>query len=240
MLFLFIWPDQLRTLFLLTIVPGIAVFCLALFGLREPKVAAASAPVPRKEPFQLTLKPFDRNFRLFLVSLVVFTLGNSSDAFLLVRASELGVHEALLPLLWCVFHIVKSAGNYWAGGVVDRVGPRPLLNLGWLMYAVVYLLFALATTAWQAWALFLSYAVFYALTEPAEKTLVTHLVGAQRKGLAFGWFNFAIGVAALPSSMLFGWLYKEYGATAAFGTGAALALVAVAMLAGVRSKSTTS
>jgi MFS family permease len=100
---------------------------------------------------------------------------------------------------------------------------------------VVYIAIGFATLAWQAWVLFLAYAVFYALTEPAEKTLVTQLVPEANRGLAFGWFNFAIGVAALPASVIFGWLYNAYGAPIAFGWGAALALLSVALLTLVRS-----
>jgi MFS family permease len=227
--FLWYFPDRLRLLFLLTIVPGIAVVSLLALGLKEPAPSGE-----RREPLRLSLRPFDRNFRLYLAALVVFTLGNSSDAFLLVRAQELGVPTWALPLLWVAFHVVKSAGNILFGRVVDRVGPRPLIFGGWAVYAAIYLAFAWATTAWQIWVFFLLYGVFYALTEPAEKTLVSQLVGAERRGLAFGWFNFAIGIAALPSSMLFGWLYQNYGAFAAFGTGAALAAVAATMLLGVR------
>lgn len=220
--FLWLWPGELRTLFLLTVLPGLLVVALLVFGLRETATAQ-----PAKEPLRLTLPPFDRNFRLYLLALVVFTLGNSSDAFLLVRAGELGVSTALLPLLWCAFHVVKSSGNLLLGRAVDRLGPRPYLFLGWLLYAGVYLAFALATTAWEAWALFLAYALFYGLTEPAEKTLVADLVGGERKGLAYGWYNFAIGIATLPASLTF-------GALAAFAWGAVLALVAVVLLAGVK------
>jgi MFS family permease len=170
---------------------------------------------------------------------VVFTLGNSSDAFLLVRAGELGVPTALLPVLWCAFHVVKSSSNLLLGRAVDRFGPRPFIFLGWLVYAGVYLAFALATTAWEAWAFFLAYALFYGLTEPAEKTLVANLVGSERKGLAYGWYNCAIGIATLPSSLIFGALYQVYGALAAFGWGAALALVAVVLLVGVRARAKT-
>ena len=109
-------------------------------------------------------------------------------------------------------------------------GPRPFLFLGWFVYAGVYLAFGLATTAWEAWAFFLAYALFYGLTEPAEKTLVANLVGSERKGLAYGWYNFAIGIATLPASLIFGALYQVYGALVAFGWGAALALVAVLLL----------
>jgi MFS family permease len=167
---------------------------------------------------------------------VVFTLGNSSDAFLLVRAGELGVPTVLLPALWCAFHVVKSLGNLLLGRAVDRFGPRPFLLLGWLVYAGVYLAFALASAAWHAWALFLAYALYYGLTEPAEKALAADLAGGERKGLAFGWFNFAVGVAALPASLLFGALYYRYGALAAFGSGTALALAAAAILGFVRGR----
>jgi MFS family permease len=227
--FLWFWPGELRTLFLLTILPGMVVVGLLVMGLRE-----TTTTDPPKERLQLTLKPFDHRFRLYLLALVVFTLGNSSDAFLLVRASELGIPTAMLPLLWVAFHIVKSAGNMLIGGLVDRVGPRLPLVLGWFLYAGVYIAFGFATAAWHAWTLFLVYGVFYALTEPAEKTLIANLVGTERKGLAFGWYNFAIGIAALPSSLIFGGLYDEFGPIAAFGWGAGLALVAAVILLSVQ------
>jgi predicted MFS family arabinose efflux permease len=229
--FLWIWPNQLRTLFLLTIIPGVLVVLLLLFFLREPPRTEA-----RPQPLQLTLKPFDRNFRLYLLALILFTLGNSSDAFLLVRAEELGVATVLLPVLWSVFHVAKSVGNLLAGRAVDILGPRPLIFGGWLVYAAIYLLFALATSAWHAWALFLGYALFYALTEPAEKTFVAELVPSDRKGLAYGWYNFAMGIATLPASLIFGALYQQFGPLAAFGWGAGLALAAALLLWSVRSE----
>jgi len=231
--FLWFWPEQLRTLFLLTIVPGMAVVLLLIFGLQE----APTVEQPR-ERLHLSLQPFDRNFRLYLLALVIFTLGNSSDAFLLVRAGELGVPTNVLPLLWCVFHIVKSLSNLLLGRAVDRFGPRPFIYLGWFVYAGVYIVFGLATTAWEAWALFLIYALFYGLTEPAEKAMVAILVGPERKGLAYGWYNFAIGIATLPSSLIFGALYQFYGSMVAFGCGAALALIAAILLMGVRKQAT--
>jgi MFS family permease len=227
--FLWLWPGELRTLFLLSIVPGALVLLLLLFGLRE--VAATEPP---KEKVTLTLAPFGRNFRLLLVALFIFTLGNSSDAFLLIRARELGVPTFALPLLWCVFHVYKSIGNLFLGRAVDRYGARPFLFLGWLFYAAIYLAFALATSVWEAWLFFLAYALYYALTEPAEKTLVAQLAGRERKGLAFGWYNFALGVGTLPASLIFGALYERFGAVIAFGFGAALALAAALLILLVR------
>ncbi|HEV3005950.1 MAG TPA: MFS transporter [Pirellulales bacterium] len=227
--FLCIWPDDLRTLFLLTLVPGLAVTALVVFGLREPPRHAAAA-----KPFSLGLRHYPRSFHIYLVSLLLFTLGNSSDLFLLVRAEELGTDKRLLPILWLAFHVAKGAGNVAGGWAVDRIGPKPLLFAGWLIYAVVYLGFALATSAGEVWALFMVYAVFYALSEPSEKTLVVRLVGSERTGLAYGWFNLLMGIAALPASLLFGALYQQFGVLAAFGSGAGLALAAMAVLAAVR------
>ncbi len=230
--FLWAWPGQLRTMFALTLIPGLIVVAMLLFGLRETRSAAPSPPAAEPEPPlpRLTWRPLGRRFQLYLVSLVIFTLGNSSDAFLLVRAGELGVPTALLPTLWFVFHVVKSGGNLLGGRLVDAIGPRTPILAGWLIYALVYAAFGYASAAWQVWLFFICYGAFYALSEPAEKTLVADLVGAERRGLAFGWYNFAIGISALPASLLFGGLYQWFGPQVAFGTGAALALAAAAML----------
>jgi MFS family permease len=234
--FLWFWRDAptdvfetwVRRLFLFTAIPGLLVVLLLWLGLREPARAT-----PAKPRLTLTLRPFDRRFRIYLAALVVFTLANSSDAFLLLRASKLGVAVWMLPILWSVFHVAKSAGNLICGRLVDRVGPRPMILFGWVYYAGVYLAFAFATAEWHVWTLFIAYAVFYAITEPAEKTLVANLVAPERRGLAYGWFNCAIGIATLPASLIFGVLYGSFGESGplvAFGSGAALALTAALLL----------
>ena len=187
--------------------------------------------MPAKEHGPWTLRPFGRSFRLYLVALVVFTLGNSSDLFLLARARELGVQRWLLPILWCAFGLAKGAGNMVTGRLVDRIGPRPMILAGWLFYAAVYFAFAFATAVWHVWALFFAYSIFYALTEPSEKTLVANLAGKENRGLAYGWYNAAVGAATLPASLLFGTLYDQFSAATAFGAGAGLALAAALLLA---------
>jgi MFS family permease len=210
------------------VIPGLSVVLLLAFGLREPAKKTSAA-----QKMSWTLRPFGKGFQRYLFALVIFTLGNSSDAFLLVRAGELGVATVMLPILWCVFHIVKSGGNMIAGRLVDRIGSRPMILGGWGLYAGIYLGFAVASEQWQVWLLFLGYAMFYAFTEPAEKTLVASLVGPDRRGLAYGWFNAAVGIGTLPASLLFGGLYQSFGALAAFGASASLALLAGLILLGV-------
>ena len=228
--YLWMWPGQLRPLFFLALVPGLLVVLLTVVGLKEEKSHQHAG-----RPLDLSLRRYSRDFRLYLGALLVFTLGNSSDLFLLERARELGVAEALLPILWFAFHIAKSAGNILGGHAADRLGAKPLLMIGWLWYAVIYVGFALATMAWHIWALFLLYAAYYALTEPSEKTLVVQLAGRQRTGLAYGWYNLLMGIAALPASYVFGLVYKQVGPLAAFGMGASLAAAAVLLMMLVRS-----
>jgi len=230
--FLWFWPGDLRTLFLLAALPGILVVLLVLLGLREQPIATTAG-----KEFRLTLAPFDRNFLVYLFALVIFTLGNSSDAFVLLRLSELGIPTEQLPLVWGVFHIIKSAVSVLAGRAVDRLGPRPLIYAGWVIYAAIYLAFSLATTALQGWIFFMIYGLFYALTEPAERTMVANLVPEHTKGLAYGWFNFAIGIVSLPSSVIFGALYDRYGGPVAFGWSALLAMLAVIVLSAVQGPS---
>ncbi len=222
------WIDDLRTLFVLTIIPGVLVILLVMWGVRETPVVASDKPRPR---LSLQLKPLGRPFRGYLAALLVFTLGNSSDIFLLIRAEEVGIPTEQLPLLWCSFHIVKSFGTHLAGRAVDRLGSRPLILSGWTIYAILYAAFAVASAPWQVWVMMSLYALFHALTEPAEKTLLVGLVPADQRGLAFGWYHCTVGLGALPASLIFGAIYERLGPFAAFGWGAALALLATLVLA---------
>ena len=173
----------------------------------------------------------NRRFWSYLVVILLFTLGNSTDAFLLLRANQLGVPIAMAPILWAVLNLVKTVTGTYGGELSDKLGRRPLIVGGWLLYAAVYFAFGWATAAWHAWALFAAYGIFYGMTEGTEKALVADLVPPARRGSAFGWYNLAIGLGALPASLIFGALWDRAGATTAFVFGATMALVAAILMA---------
>lgn len=214
-----------RAIFWLAGIPAALCVLVLVAAVRE---APAQGP-PDRLPL-LTLRPYDARFKGFLGIVTLFTLGNSSDAFLLLRAREAGVTEAAIPLLWAALHVVKSASAFGAGILSDRVGRRGAIVAGWLTYAVVYAGFAVVGRAWQAWALFLVYGLYFGLTEGVEKALVADLTPVEARASAFGAYHTAIGITALPASLLTGWLWQAFGAGVAFGTGAALAALAAILL----------
>jgi MFS family permease len=181
----------------------------------------------------LTLRPYDAQFKGFLCIVTLFTLGNSSDAFLLLRAREVGVADSVIPLLWAALHVVKSVSTFAGGILSDRIGRRGAIAAGWLVYAAVYAGFAVVGSPWQAWALFLVYGLYFGLTEGGERALVADLVPPEARASAYGVYHTAVGLAALPASLLAGWLWQAFGAAAAFATGAALAGLAAILLWGL-------
>lgn len=235
-------PGRLRLVFLLAVIPAVLSVVVVLAGVRESgrarRVQGGAPPQAARDAFESrpahdpAARPVrrDRRYLGFLAVLVVFTLGNASDAFLLLRAAELGVAAAAIPLLWVALHVGKVFWNVAGGAVVDRAGARPALVTGWLVNAVVYAGFALATEAWQAWALFLGYGLYFGLAEPAERVLIAAMAGDAARGRAFGGFHFAVGIAALPASVIFGVLWETSGPAAAFLLGAGLSVVAAALL----------
>lgn len=191
---------------------------------------------------------YDRRFWWFLGALVVFALGNSSDMFLLVRAGEIMGYNVVLtgaeraemarawsfpwqlPLMFLVLSVAKMVFSLPGGFVADRIGRAKTLAIGWAIYAVVYILFGFATGAWQAWALFIAYGVFYGFTEGVEKAVVADFVRPEVRGAAYGLYAFADGIAKFPASLLLGVLYQQAGPAVAFGVGGGCAGLACLML----------
>lgn len=219
---------DLRLVFALAALPAILAVLVLVF-LVDEDAPDAPRPAPAARPDAPT--PLPRAFRAYLAVLAVFTLGGSSDAFLLLRAQEVGVPLAALPLLWTFHHVLKSATGTWGGALSDRLGRRRAIVAGWLAYALAYLGFAWASQPWHAWALFAVYSLHFALCEGAEKALVADLAGDQAGGRAFGLFHGVTGAMLLPASALAGALWQWHGASLALGVGAALAVVAALLLA---------
>jgi MFS family permease len=221
----FVFDDE-RSVFLFAAIPGVAAVLLLLFTVketpREYPVEAAARPAPGRLP---------RRFWTAVGIFVLFTLASSTDAFLLLRARDTGIPLWQLPVLWAVFHGVKAAAGVPGGILADRIGRIQTIIAGWIVYAAAYVGFAYVTGPTQIWGLFAFYALFYALTEGAERALVADLVPSDLRGRAFGAFHASVGLAALPASVLFGVWWKLFGPHVAFLIGAATAAVATVALA---------
>jgi MFS family permease len=237
------WPERFRLVFALAALPG-ALAVAVLFGVREPRAqqpersASCSsqegvAPPPSGvTPRHASSRPatMGRTPIRLLVAIFVFTLGNSTDALLLLRAQGLGVRTALLPVLWTVLHVVRAASSWPLGRAADRFGRRAALALGWFWYAVCYLGFAVASAPWHAWALFAAYGLVAGLTEGTERALIAASVPQDRRGRALGVYNLISGAGLLVASIVAGALWDRVSPGAALGVGAALAAVAALLL----------
>lgn len=223
------WGFGLRSVFAWAAVPAALSVGVLLFGVRE---AARDSPGAVSISENAPAGPLGRSFRRYLVVLAVFTLGNSSDAFLLLRAQDTGVPLTAIPLLWAFHHAVKAGFSTWAGGLSDRLGRRATILAGWTVYALAYAGFALASRPLEVFLLFAFYGFFHALTEGPERALVAALAPAEARGRAFGWFHAVTGAMLLPASLLTGVLWQALGASLALGAGALLAaLAALGLLA---------
>lgn len=214
--------QDLRTIFILSFVPA----CLCLWILFRGVTDISGTQTSTRPPLTLHWRSWNKKFKYFLLIIVLFTLGNSSDAFLLLRAKDLGVGMALIPILWFFFHLSKTAFSVPGGSLSDRIGRRKVMIMAWMVYGLVYLGFAFASKAYHIWLLFLVYGLYYGLAEGTERAWVADLVEESKRGTAYGGYHFCIGMAALPASLLMGLIWKAIGVKWAFSFGALMALIA--------------
>jgi MFS family permease len=241
--FLHWYPGQYRWLYALAFFPALLGLLVLAAFVREPPApssapsppaAAASPEGPAPPVPRFTLRGLSRGYRRYLAIVGLFSLGNSSDAFLLLRAQDMGVAVEQTLLLYTAFNLVEAILGQAAGRLSDRVGRRPLLAAGYTVFALVYLGFAaLHGPAW-AWALFLFYGLYSTLTQGIQKALVADLVHPARRGAEIGAFHMMVGLAALPASLLAGWLYSAVAPSAPFYLGATTAATAAFLLLATR------
>jgi len=221
--------EDLRLVFALAALPAVLVMWTLSTKVAET-TPAAEAPAPVAAP-----RKASPALPAYLAVLALFALGNSSDAFLLLRAQEAGVALAVIPLLWSFHHVVKSVFSTPAGKLSDRIGRKAAIVAGWAIYALSYAGFAVAAGAWHFWGLFAVYGLFHAFSEGPERALLADLAGTATRGRDFGWFHAVSGGMQLPASLLTGYLWQAHGARMALGTGAVLAgAAAMALLLFVR------
>ncbi|MCC7383203.1 MAG: MFS transporter [Deltaproteobacteria bacterium] len=215
---------ELRAVFAFAVIPGaVAVLLAALVP--EARRSDPPAPDPSREIVKDGRLPAP--LVRYLKILAIFSLGNATDAFLLLRASELGLSATLVPLLWTELHLVKAGASYFGGRLADRVPRVQVILGGWAVYTVVYLGFAIGSGSALAWVLFAIYGLYHGLAEPAEKALVQDLAPAPLRGTAFGYWNLIKGASALPAGLIIGGLWTLLGAP--------VALVTVALVGGASS-----
>jgi MFS family permease len=213
--------ESYEWLVLLAVLPGLAAVGIVAWGVEEsPKTSNSKGAPP------LAWSEMDGRFKSFIAVLTLFTLGNSSDAFLMLRAQTVGFSTIEIFLVVAAFSLVVAMTSTKGGALSDTLGRRGLIIAGWSIYAVIYLGFAFATERWHVWILYAGYGLYYGAFLGASSALVADLVPERLRGTAYGIFNAALGVAALPASVIAGLLWDWYGPAAPFLFGAALAVAA--------------
>jgi MFS family permease len=213
-------------IFLIAAIPALLAVLVAAFVMKE----SPSNHTDKSKPVKLSLRGFDSNFKRFLLILALFTLSNSSDSFLILRARDSGVSLGIIPLLWAAHHGSKVLSSLYGGDLSDRLGRKRLIVSGWVLYAAVYAGFAFVTNAFSVWALFLIYGIYFGLVEGAEKALVADLVRPEQRGTAYGLYNLAFGITVFPASLMMGIIWDWKGPATAFLVSAVLGAAAAILL----------
>jgi len=219
---------RIKDLFLISIIPATLCFGMSLM-IQEPQEIAVQSGNRR---FSWNFKELPVDFKRYLLTVAIFTLGNSSNMFLLLRAKELGLSEVQVPLAWATISAIAAVFSTPLSALSDRFGRIRLITMGWLSYGLFYICLGLlsSSTPIVIFGLFAFYGIFLAATEGVEKALVADLAPTSLLGTAYGWFNLVSGLMLLPASIIFGWLYERFGATSAFGFSSSCSVIATFLL----------
>jgi MFS family permease len=210
---------SIRHVILFAAVPA-AVVLMILSTLREPRATITA----HEKPSPSEAKANSRNYHLLLAAVLIFTLGNSSDAFLLMRLSNAGVATRYVALLWGFHNVVRIGGAWFGGRTSDILGRKTLMFIGLSLYAFIYAAFGTIESSTVLIGVFIVYGASIGILEPTERAWVSELSAVEKRGTAFGFYHAAIGFGALPASIMFGFLWNRFGQFTAFLTGAGLAV----------------
>lgn len=210
-----------RIFFLLSVIPAVIGVCILAFFVKE------KARILKNEKVKLSLKPFDKKFKLFLLIVLIFTLGNSSDVFLLLRAQNVGIATGFIPLVYFLFNIVYAMTSPPVGQLSDKIGRKEVIVVGYSIFAMVYFGFAVVQSAFMVWILFAVYGLYYAFTESILKAFTADMVPSELRGTAYGFLNLVLGIALFPASLVAGILWDRISPRAPFYYGSIMACVAV-------------
>ncbi len=237
----------LRNVFWAAAVPGALCVLVALSGIRETKARDGSSresadlvSARRGSEENKIAIHLPANFHIVLIAVTLFSLGNSSDMFLVMRAHDVGIAVALAPLLGLIFNVTYTLASWPAGWFSDHVSRRLIASIGYVIFAAVYLVFGRAPSTMAIWIAMAVYGLYYALTQPVLKALVVETVDESVRGRALGIYFFVTSVATLAASLITGELWKHYGAAIPFYLSGVLALSAAALLQGARTPETSS
>lgn len=217
-LLLSLFSNSYRLVFWVSMIPGILAIMIIVLFITEKKGKRGLVTLPK-----LSLKDFDYRFKAFIFVITLFALGNSSDAFLILRAQNLGIKIAVIPLVYLSFNVVYALFAWPAGILSDKIGPRKVILSGFILFALIYLGFALAQNPTHIWMLFPLYGIFMGLTEGVQKAYLATIIPHTHKATAYGIYNSLIGLAVLPASIMGGYLWDTICPSATFYYGAIVA-----------------
>jgi MFS family permease len=222
-----IYKGNYRLVFWLSVIPGLLAVFLIIIFLKEKNQSQNEKPAVLPK---IGFKNLNRRFMMFSLVSTLFTVGNFSDAFLALRAQDVGMLPALIPLAFFAFNLSSSIFSIPIGMLSDRIGRRPVLIAGFFIFAVLYLGFGVVKSVSWIWLLFVLYGLYYAFTEGIQKAYIADIVPVGQRGTAMGTYNAMTGFAALPASILAGFLWQTFGPVVAFTTSSGFAVVAALLM----------
>ncbi|MGQ9745491.1 MAG: MFS transporter [Dissulfurimicrobium sp.] len=221
------FQNNYRLVFWASIIPGVIAVLLIVFFITEKEKKKAKTPAAERPYF--TLRHFNWRFRLFIVIVAIFAFGNSSDAFLMLKAGQAGVKPTLIPIIYLTFNLVYAFSAIPAGIAADRFGKKRIILAGFIVFALIYYGFAVTGDAYMVWLLFAIYGIFMGLTEGVQKAYLATIIPPDFKATAFGVYNTVIGLAMLPASIIGGWLWDNVSSSATFYFGSVMAAISASL-----------